>query len=288
VNNVSPDNSASLAMDVKSLAQLRLDAKQNAPKALQDTARQFEALFLNMMIKSMRQASPTSETSSGQDTQMYTAMLDQQLSQTMAKRGIGLAGYLLRQMTPAQTSTPVPAPLATSLPPAPAPAPVQPVAAVAQSGKTSPAQQFQSQMSAHAQEAAQLTGLPASFILGQAALESGWGRRQIAAADGSPSHNLFGLKAGASWHGKVAETTTTEYVNGVPKKVVQRFRAYDNYADAFRDYAALLRRSPRYEQVIAMGQTLTGFSEGLQKAGYATDPHYADKLSRVIQQVRVV
>jgi flagellar protein FlgJ len=260
VNNVTLDNSASLAMDVKSLAKLRLDAKQNAPKALQDTARQFEALFLNMMIKSMRQASPTSETSAGQDAQMYTSMLDQQLSQTMAKRGIGLADYLLRQMTPAQ-------------------APPQPVAA---------AQHFQKQMSAHAQEAAQLTGLPATFILGQAALESGWGRRQIVAADGAPSHNLFGIKAGASWHGKVAETTTTEYIDGVPQKVLQKFRAYDSYADAFRDYAALLRRSPRYEQVIANGQTLTGFSEGLQKAGYATDPHYADKLSRVIQQVRAV
>jgi flagellar protein FlgJ len=70
--------------------------------------------------------------------------------------------------------------------------------------------------------------------------------------------------------------------------MVQKFRAYDSYADAFRDYAALLRRSPRYEQVIAKGHTLTGFSEGLQKAGYATDPHYADKLSRVIQQVRLV
>jgi len=276
VNNVSPDNSASLAMDVKSLAKLRLDAKQNAPKALQDTARQFEALFLNMMIKSMRQASPTSDMASGQDAQLYTSMLDQQLSQTMAKRGIGLADYLLRQMTPSQPSLAVPASAA------------QPVAAVSPAGQPSTVENFQAQMAAHAQEAAQLTGLPATFILGQAALESGWGRRQIVAADGSPSHNLFGLKAGASWQGKVAETTTTEYVGGVAKKMVQKFRAYDSYADAFRDYAALLRRSPRYEQVIAKGHTLTGFSEGLQKAGYATDPHYADKLSRVIQQVRLV
>jgi flagellar protein FlgJ len=276
VNNLSPDNSANLAMDVKSLAKLRLDAKQNAPKALQDTARQFEVLFLNMMIKSMRQASPSSDMGHGQDAQLYTSMLDQQLSQNMAKRGIGLADYMLRQMTPAQPSLPVPA------------SATQPVAAVLQPGDPSAAQKFQTQMAAHAQEAAQLTGLPASFILGQAALESGWGRRQIVAADGTPSHNLFGIKAGASWHGKVVETTTTEYIGGVAKKVAQKFRAYDNYADAFRDYAALLRRSPRYEQVIANGHTLTGFSEGLQKAGYATDPHYADKLSRVIQQVRVV
>ena len=277
-----PDTNNGLAMDVQSLAKLRLDAKQNAPKALQDTARQFEALFLNMMIKSMRQASPISETSVGQDAQIYTSMLDQQLSQNMAKRGIGLADFLLRQMSSAQKI-----PAQKSAPEA-AQSPTLPLIPAARSSNTSTTQDFKTQMSSHAQEAAKLTGLPASFILGQAALESGWGRRQIVNADGSASHNLFGIKAGKSWRGRVAEATTTEYTNGVPKKVVQKFRTYDNYADAFRDYAALLRRSPRYEQVMANGKTLDGFSEGLQKAGYATDPHYADKLSRVIQQVRAV
>jgi flagellar protein FlgJ len=277
-----PDTNNGLAMDVQSLARLRLDAKQNAPKALQDTARQFEALFLNMMIKSMRQASPISEASDGQDAQIYTSMLDQQLSQNMAKRGIGLADFLLRQMSPAQT---IPAQISA---PAAAQSPTLPLTPAASSNNPSTNQNFKTQMSSHAQEAAKLTGLPASFILGQAALESGWGRRQIVNADGSASHNLFGIKAGNSWRGRVAEATTTEYTNGVPKKVVQKFRAYDNYADAFRDYAALLRRSPRYEQVIANGKTIDGFSEGLQKAGYATDPHYANKLSRVIQQIRAV
>ncbi len=277
-----PDTTHGLAMDVQSLARLRLDAKQNAPKALQDTARQFEALFLNMMIKSMRQASPISETSEGQDAQIYTSMLDQQLSQNMAKRGIGLADFLLRQMSPAQK---IPDQKSA---PAAAQSPDLPLTPTASSSNTSTTQDFKTQMSSHAQEAAKLTGLPASFILGQAALESGWGRRQIVNADGSASHNLFGIKAGKSWRGRVAEATTTEYTNGVPQKVIQKFRAYDNYADAFRDYAALLRRSPRYEQVMVNGKTLDGFSEGLQKAGYATDPHYADKLSRVIQQVRAV
>lgn len=274
---MSNEINGSLAMGVDSLAKLRLDAKQDAPKALKETARQFEALFLHMMVKSMRQASATSETSSSQDAQIYTSMLDQQLSQTMAKRGIGLADFLLRQMAPDQLLKPAPPPLANmaSLP-------------AAQPGNPKIVQDFQAQMAAPAQEAAQLTGLPASFILGQAALESGWGRRQIMAADGSPSHNLFGIKAGVAWHGRVAETMTTEYVDGVPQKVVQKFRAYDSYVEAFRDYAALLRRSPRFEQVIAKGQTVAGFSEGLQRAGYASDPHYADKLSRVIQQVRAV
>ena len=133
-----------------------------------------------------------------------------------------------------------------------------------------------------AQAAARQTGLPASFILGQAALESGWGRRQIVAADGTPSFNVFGLKAGTHWKGKVTEVATTEYKDGVAKKVMARFRAYDSYEQAFSDYADLLRHSPRYRQVLANGQTVAGFTQGMQQAGYATDPAYAAKLARVI------
>lgn len=138
----------------------------------------------------------------------------------------------------------------------------------------------------HAQEASQATGIPARFMLGQAALESGWGKREIRAADGTPSHNLFGVKAGGSWKGAVVETVTTEYVNGVAQKSVERFRAYDSYADAFRDYANLLRGNPRYAGVMAQaaqGMNADGFAHGLQRAGYATDPNYADKLSRIIK-----
>ncbi len=103
---------------------------------------------------------------------------------------------------------------------------------------------------AYAQEASQATGIPARFVLGQAALESGWGRRELRAADGTPSHNLFGIKAGGNWRGRVVEATTTEYVNGVARKTVEQFRAYDSYADAFRDYANLLRSSPRYADLL--------------------------------------
>ena len=268
---MTSDTNSSLAIDVQSLGKLRLEAKQNTHKALQETARQFEALFLNMLIKSMREAAPNDETYSGQDAQIYNSMLDQQLSQNIAKRGIGLADYLLRQMKPAAQLS--------------APGPAGPIFSASLPHETSMSQKFQTQMSTHAQEAAKITGVPATFILGQAALESGWGRRQIVNADGSPSHNLFGIKATSSWNGRVAEITTTEYVNGVSKKVIQKFRSYNNYADSFRDYAVLLRDSRRYEQVIANGQTLTGFAEGMQKAGYATDPHYAEKLSRIIKQV---
>jgi flagellar protein FlgJ len=146
--------------------------------------------------------------------------------------------------------------------------------------------EFQARLMPHAQAASRATGIPAQFMLGQAALETGWGKREIRAADGTPSHNLFGVKAGGNWKGAVVEAVTTEYVNGVPQKSVEKFRAYDSYADAFRDYANLLRGNPRYAGVMAQatqGLDADGFANGLQRAGYATDPNYADKLSRIIK-----
>jgi flagellar protein FlgJ len=136
------------------------------------------------------------------------------------------------------------------------------------------------QAAAEAAEAA--TGIPAAFMVSQAALETGWGRHQIRHADGSPSHNLFGIKAGPGWKGAVAEVMTTEYVDGRPIKVKEAFRAYASPADSFADYARLIGTSPRYAKVVQQADDAHGFAQGLQQAGYATDPNYADKLSRVI------
>jgi flagellar protein FlgJ len=102
-------------------------------------------------------------------------------------------------------------------------------------------------------------------------------------ADGSSSHNIFGIKANASWKGKTTEILTTEYINGKPEKVMATFRSYDSYADAFSDYANLISTSPRYKNLIENGQTLLGFVQGLKKAGYATDTAYAEKLSNLIR-----
>lgn len=123
-------------------------------------------------------------------------------------------------------------------------------------------------------------------MLGQAALETGWGRREIKGRDGSNSNNLFGIKAGPDWKGRVVETATTEYINGKPQTRVEKFRAYDSYADSFKDYARLLSSNPRYEKALAAaGSTdAAGFAMGLQRAGYATDPNYASKLAGIIKR----
>jgi peptidoglycan hydrolase FlgJ len=293
----SADN---LAIDAKGLDSLRQSARQNSPEALKTAAKQFEALFMNMIMKSMRAATPQDGILDNEQSRMYTSMLDQQLSQNLAKRGVGLAEVLIRQLS--TTLAPQVAPEgdleaagvygATSAdarqfnPWQPAALPVEaPVSAArADSGQPEHVQAFQDRLGAHAEEASRTTGIPAKFMLGQAALESGWGKREIRATDGSTSHNLFGIKATGGWKGRVVEAVTTEYVNGMPQKRIEKFRAYDSYADSFRDYASLLRNNPRYESVLANASDVNSFAQGLQRAGYATDPDYAAKLTRIITQ----
>lgn len=278
----------SLAIDLQDLSRLRQSAQQNSPEALQAAARQFEALFLNMVMKSMREATPQDGMFDSQQSKMYTSMLDQQVSQSLASRGVGLADVLIRQLSNQAGSQAVPG----TQKPEPAPAgkanPWQPAAAIANPpayvSPSAQAQAFQVRLASHAEEASRSTGIPAKFMLGQAALESGWGKREIVGADGTLSHNLFGIKATGGWKGGVVESVTTEYVDGVPQKRIEKFRAYDSYADAFRDYAALMRNNPRYKTVLDNAQTVSGFANGLQRAGYATDPNYASKLMRIIEQ----
>lgn len=299
------DTPNELAMDVQSLGRVRQMANQNPSQALKESAKQFEALFINMMLQSMRQATPQGNLmGESHDRELYTSMLDQQLSQTMAQRGIGVADMLLGQLKNANTTQAAQDSAAKVLSTAGLStqftsaldgaavvhplAPLAPVNGVKMdiSSTTGSVQDFNEKMYAHAEEAAAITGIPTAFILGHAALESGWGKREIMLPDGSSSNNVFGIKAGPGWKGKVAEVTTTEYTQGVPSKVVARFRAYDSPAEAFRDYASLLQGNPRYGQVLANGQSVDGFAQGLQKAGYATDPAYASKLMNVIRRIQ--
>lgn len=287
------DITGRLALDAQGVEQLRAQAKGDPDRALKSAARQFEALFMNMLLKSMREASPQDGPFDSEQTRLYTSMLDQQLAQTLSSRGIGLAEIMVRQLsqgkqgTPAESAPAAAAPLA-----APAAQPggteAAPVAAPASGGpaRTSDAvRSFMDRHSASAQAAADATGIPARFLLAQAGLESGWGRREIRGADGAASNNLFGIKAGRNWNGPVVEAMTTEYVDGKAVKTVERFRAYDSPAASFRDYASLIANSPRYAQVRDRKDEVA-FAYGLQRAGYATDPQYADKLLRVMDGIK--
>src|SRR5450830_682051 len=291
-------NNNNAAYDVKGMDGLRQSAKAQDPGALKEAATQFEAMFINMMMKTMRDATPQDGIMDSQQSKMYTSMLDQQTSQSLAKRGTGLADALLRQLSASQPlatdTTEVPSPRSSSM--------AQALAAFRQqqnavsdgatsntNAKTSATQAphvraFQEKLGAHAEEASRATGIPAKFMLGQAALETGWGKKQIKTVDGSESHNVFGVKANSSWKGKTVNALTTEYVNGVAQRKVETFKAYDSYAEAFKDYANLLTKNPRYGNVIANSKDASSFAYGMQKAGYATDPQYANKLSKIIKQ----
>lgn len=132
-----------------------------------------------------------------------------------------------------------------------------------------------------ARQAASRLGVAPELVQAHAALESGWGRRPLRTADGASSHNLFGIKSGASWQGASGEATTTEYVNGAALKTRERFRAYPDAASAFQDYTRVLLDNPRYRAALNTGSDAQAFAEGLARGGYATDPGYAAKLARI-------
>jgi len=132
-----------------------------------------------------------------------------------------------------------------------------------------------------ARAASRQTGVPAELILAQAALETGWGRHEIATAEGRNSHNLFGIKAGSRWQGPTTEVVTHEYLNGQRTRMTDTFRVYGSFEESFTDYARLISDNPRYAGVVSAGSAEQA-ARALQAGGYATDPAYADKLIAVM------
>lgn len=299
------------AYDVQSAQDLRAQFAKDPQKGLKAAAQQFETLFLQQVMKSMRDTVPQDGLFSSDQSRFYTALLDQQMAQNMASSGKGtgfaqlIEQQLGRSMAAASPDGVLPDPVKAAGNPLPLAAPdgrhlqyhtvlgslptsasyqkADITTAVPATAAEPPAsaREFVGRVWPHAVEASRSTGVPPQFLVAHSALESGWGKSEIKRADGSPSHNLFGIKAGKSWTGQTVEATTTEYVDGQPRQSVERFRAYGSYQEAFSDYASLLRNNSRYSAVIG-SQDGTEFARRMQQAGYATDPMYADKLSRII------
>jgi peptidoglycan hydrolase FlgJ len=269
--------------DARGVESLRQRAAADPKSAVREAAKQFESLFMQEMLKSMRQAQSMGNELDNEGSKLGTEMLDSQLASKMAGQPGGLSDLIARQLERQMGMAPGPIPKADS---------ANQAASQSASAITSPqattgvpqksAASFVQQHQQAAQAASATSGIPAEFMLAQAAHETGWGRKEMRAADGTPTYNMFGIKAGANWKGPTADVTTTEYLNGQAHKVVQRFRAYGSYAESFADYASLMKNSPRYAAVVAAGSDAKGFAQGLQRAGYATDPAYAQKLTRVI------
>jgi flagellar protein FlgJ len=304
------------ALDVQGFDALRLQAKNSPQTALKSAARQFDAVFMQMMLKSMREATPHDGPLDSREGDQFSSMLDEQMAQQMSSKGIGVADMMIKQLA-RQANIPLDGSDAgsgggmgggmgslstlNSL----ARAYANPAANGALTtgrgytannaltpplrgnGQSPKVDAFVDKLAAPAQAASAATGIPARFIIGQAALESGWGKSEIRKPDGSTSHNVFGIKATKDWTGDTVSTVTTEYVNGQPQRKVEKFRSYGSYQEAMSDYAGMLKSNPRYAAVLSAsrGKSAAGFAAGMQRAGYATDPHYARKLMSIMQQM---
>jgi peptidoglycan hydrolase FlgJ len=329
--NTANDLTNRFALDVQGFGALSAQAKASPQAGMKMAAQQFDAVFTQMMLKSMRDATPQDGPFDSHDSATFTSMMDQQMSQELSKKGIGVADAMLKQLMRNQgmqvggTSGTSGAGAANSLASMAnalgggssgggdegqsvalnalakaygnAQANGQLATGKAYTGNSSltpplrgdgsspRVDAFVDKLAAPAQAASAATGIPARFIIGQAALESGWGKSEIKKADGSTSHNVFGIKATRDWTGKTVSTVTTEYVNGKPQRTVEKFRAYDSYQEAMTDYASVLKSNPRYAQVLNSSRDVAGFANGMQRAGYATDPHYAKKLLSIMQKM---
>lgn len=285
-----PSSTQTLAAGGASLDALRGAAARSPADTIQEVSRQFEALFMQELMKSMRATTMESGLLSNAATAMGGDMLDQQYAMQLSGQPGGLAAAIARQLERQMgvAQTPYTEPSHPRFLPLPGlrsslGTPGEAVSAPATTPYGSNAQQFvASQAHAAAQVSAE-SGIPADFMLAQAAHETGWGRREIRGRDGSNSYNLFGIKAGPGWSGPSVTITTTEVIDGTPRKVQAQFRAYGSYEESFRDYARLIGTSPRYAAARRATDDPSAFARELQRAGYATDPDYATKLARVIQ-----
>lgn len=321
-------NSNEFYADFTALAKLKTSAQKDPEAALKRVAQEFESIFINMMLKNMRQSNEAigSELFSSNESKQYQEMLDSQMSQSLSKSGgMGIADALMRQFRGQSTASVANSGTETAFLNQVATqdlARIQMLAKHASSDLISQAQaaskaegvdlskivetiqldlstkqaresaeqvafkspsEFIQALWPHAKAAADQLGVNPKAILAQAALETGWGKFPIAKQDGSASYNLFGIKADARWQGERAVVTTLEYENGVAKKQVAPFRAYDSFEDSFNDYANFLTSSDRYKGALLAGDDVATFAANLQQGGYATDPKYGEKIEGIAE-----
>lgn len=283
---------------------LRTQAHGNAEAGLAKVAQEFEALFIQMMLKAARDASPAESEFNTHEAKLYREMFDNQIALTMAAEGrLGIAA-ILRQQIPLAAAV-NDKPLALELPerrlfpaptsayaPVPKPEVVDEVVDISswQARVTNRAfadheRTFTAKLLADAKRAADKLGTTPEILVAQAALETGWGRHVMSGQDGQSSHNLFGIKADPSWEGSTVNQRTLEFYDGRPVRVSAAFRAYPDFGAAFDDYARFIQDNPRYQYALARAEDPRAYVQALQSAGYATDPQYAHKILRIHDQI---
>lgn len=288
--------------DLSGFSALRQSAQADAKSALPVVAKQFESIFTQMVLKSMRDANFGDPNFDSQASDSWQGLADQQLSVTLSNQGhgLGIAEMLVRQLggKTAPTSSGdagLAPPSATSSQPSGDGSDdgwLSRLGSVARAAGSAAAKaashfipgdpvDFVTKMAPFAQKAAEKLGVSVRAVLAQAALETQWGKHMPQHCDGTPSFNLFGMKAGASWDGGRVNVPTLEVEGGVPVRKRAAFRAYESPAQSFDDYARLLGDNPRYAQALGKGDDVAGFARGLVHGGYATDPAYAHKIAAI-------
>ena len=297
--------------DFSGLSEMRAQSRVDPQASLKQVAKQFEGIFIQMMLKSMRDASMGDEIFDSDQSQLYRDMFDKQVALDMANsKGIGIADALVRQLgknlpenkkesagvSPQQGNDSLAngkmLPLSALRVRAVEPQTLQATAG-GELTATNPLtdktdfnspEEFVNHILPHAVKAAKELGVSPLVLVSQAALETGWGKAVTRHQDGSSSFNLFNIKADSRWDGNKVTKSTLEYDNGIAKHEKASFRSYDSYADSFNDYVDFLRTNTRYGNVLHHKGNDHLFIKDLHKAGYATDPDYADKVLNILKR----
>lgn len=290
--------------DLNRFAGLRAEARTDSQAALEKVAKEFEALFIQMMLKAAREASPADSAFDSHEVKLYREMFDNQIALQMASEGrLGFAAMLGRQLPQAAAANDGPVELtlperrmfpdaAPHFAPVPEPEVADEVvdisnwqARVTNRARDDHEREFSARLLVHAKRAAERLGTTPEVLVAQAALETGWGRHVMAGHDGRSSHNLFGIKADPAWNGETVTRRTLEYFDGRPVRVNAAFRSYTDFGAAFDDYANFIEQNPRYRQALERAANPRAYAAALQQAGYATDPQYARKILQIHDQI---
>lgn len=297
---------------LQKIKQLNKGSTEDREQALEQVAQQFESVFLGMMMKSMRDANKAFEDedmSGSSEMKFYQQMFDQQLTLSLSNKGVGIAEAMVRQLKQGMSTSEIPSVTSpvtdgsdmnnyfknviekvvssvvddagqssvTSTP-------TSDQKTLRNSEDSLTLETFKEHLLPLARKAAKALGVDAGVILSQAALETGWGRHMIKDQDGRNSYNLFGIKADSGWRGGAAVVSTLEYRDGIPAQEKASFRSYNSYEESFRDYVSFIQNHSRYQDALKSGADASKYLNGLQQAGYATDPKYADKIMGIVEQ----
>ncbi|MEC4089445.1 flagellar assembly peptidoglycan hydrolase FlgJ [Pseudoalteromonas rubra] len=304
--NTDPTRNQSF-YDLTDLNSLRQDALKStgdanaSEDALRKAAQQFESIFTQMMLSSMRKANEVLEDKdspfNSSSVKFYRDMHDQQMSMQLSSEGsLGLADLIVQQLSPnrdgympssvLRTGAELQSDRIANGEAAQLKAEQQPevMESASKDVQFDDPESFVSQLWEHAKSAAAKIGLNPAVMVAQAALETGWGKHIIARQDGESSLNLFNIKADKRWQGDSASKMTLEFEQGLPVKKQASFRAYDSLKDSINDYVDFLQSNPRYQEALTKTDNPDQYLDALQQAGYATDPDYAEKIKRVLDR----